>query len=344
VALLHDQILEKRNALIEAGRPVLPDSFGGVDKTTIRSVLSQVNLSQPDLVDAVFALLDDGPSWFKQPPATASFNSGAATAHIACHVGILQRGGSKLDREGRDTWIKPLREIGAVEPVTLLATNGDRRFVVGHVVSKSGNTSYRLARSFVDILRAPPGDRTSLFQTWLSADHVRQRRELEATLTEQSRQLVGTGHSQLINASITNYLPRFLPGFQVIYVDDGDGDRVTNEDRENLSSAGVQLTLADAMPDVLCWNPTTDWLWVIEAVTSDGEVDFHKVNQVREMAQRCGKAGVGFTTTYLTWLAAARRQGNHRNLAIGSFMWILADPSRQFYVGTFTTVAEESPE
>lgn len=32
------------------------------------------------------------------------------------YIGILQRGGyTKLDREGRDYWLKPLWEIGALE-------------------------------------------------------------------------------------------------------------------------------------------------------------------------------------------------------------------------------------
>jgi hypothetical protein len=53
------------------------------------------------------------------------------------------------------------------------------------------------------------------------------------------------------------------------------------------------------------------------------------------MAKRCGKKGVGFTTTYLTWKAAASRQDANRNLAMGSFVWIASDPSRQFEVSTF---------
>ena len=85
------------------------------------------------------------------------------------------------------------------------------------------------------------------------------------------------------------------------------------------------------MPDALLWNPETDHLWVIEAVTSDGEVDAHKVAQMNRMAERCGKSGVGFTTTYRTWKEAAARQGKHQNIAY-SFIWIQGDPAKQFKV------------
>ena len=89
------------------------------------------------------------------------------------------------------------------------------------------------------------------------------------------------------------------------------------------------------MPDVLLWNPETDWLWVIEAVTSDGEVDLHKVMALSRVAQRSGKAGVGFTTTYRTWKEAAARQGAHQNIAVDSYIWIAGDPAKHLLVQSF---------
>lgn len=91
-----------------------------------------------------------------------------------------------------------------------------------------------------------------------------------------------------------------------------------------MAAAGVTLTLEDAMPDALLWHPETDHLWVIEAVTSDGELDFHKVAQM----ERCGKSDVGFTTTYRTWREAAARQSAHGNVAVGTYIWIQADPAK----------------
>jgi hypothetical protein len=127
-------------------------------------------------------------------------------------------------------------------------------------------------------------------------------------------------------------VPRFLQDFQVLYVDDSDGDRISDTERDNMKRAGIELTLDDAMPDVLLWNPKTDEIWVIEAVTSDGEVDLHKVEQINRLAKRCGKKFVGFTTTYRTWKDAATRQGKHTNIAIGTYIWIQGDPAKQFKV------------
>lgn len=332
---LHQKVAEYRVSLVKSGRQPMPNSLQGVTKQQIRNVLNTIALGDnSDLVDGVFALLDDQtPSWFSNAPKGASFSDGASTAQLACHVGILQRGQAKLDREGRDYWIKPLRELGGIEPVFLNAKTME--FIPGHPVAKSPNSAYRLSEAFKSVLQSKNGEWEHLLKGWINQDAVRQRRELQAKLAEQSRALVDTKHSDLINASVEHYAPNFLPGYEVMYVDDGDGDRITDEDRERLLEAGVVLKLGDAMPDVLLWNRKTDCLWIIEAVTSDGEVDIHKAQQLRELAKRCGKTGIGFTTTYRSWRDAAARQGGHRNIAVDTYVWIQDDPGKHFLAQSF---------
>ncbi|WP_209940319.1 BsuBI/PstI family type II restriction endonuclease [Ruegeria sp. HKCCE4148] len=306
-----------------------PTEMQGVTKARIASVLGQLALgANADLIDCVFAMLDTRPSWFSKPPEGATFADGATTAHLACHIGILQRGKTKLDREGRDYWIKPLRDLGGFEAVTLY--KGE--YIPGHNVAKSPNSSYRLDQAFIDILKAPEADWPAMLEEWANADAARERMAFQATMEKESLKRTDSGHKDLIKASVDHYVPRFLPGFHVLYIDDADGDRISDEEKAKMAEAGVQLTLEDAMPDVFLWNPDTDMLWVIEAVTSDGEVDMHKVNQMKKLSDRCGKAGVGFTTTYQTWKAAAVRQGRNKNLAVDSYVWIQEDGSKQLYV------------
>jgi hypothetical protein len=330
---LHDRVADLRTERMKNGGAPVPTAFQGVTKGKVRRVLTQLDLgANADLVDGVFALLDDQtPSWFGRAPAGSTFADGAATAHLACHIGILQRGKSKLDREGRDYWIKPLRDLGGFEPMTL----HEGEFIAGHVKAKSPNSCYRLVEDLRAVLLAPEDTWPAMLTRWAAADAVRNRHTFQAQATAAARLLVGDGHGALIQASITQYAARFLEGYEVLYVDDGDGDRITDDDKAQLARAGVTITLDDAMPDVLLWHPETDWLWVIEAVTSDGEVDLHKVAQVQRMAERCGKAGVGFTTTYVTWKEAAARQGAHRNVAVGTYIWIQGDPSRHLHIESY---------
>jgi len=324
---LEGDVRKLRDLRLQSDGSGIPDAHQGVSKDKIRRVLAQIDLhGNSDLIDAVFALLDnETPSWFSKVPDNFTVADGASTAHLACHIGILQRGAGKLDREGRDYWIKPLRDLGGIEAVTL----EDGEFVPGHTKAKSPNSSYRLEETFREILTAVDGVWQTKLEVWSSQDAARERLAFQAKMAEAAKKASDTGHAALINDCVEHYAPRFLAGYEVLYVDDSDGDRISDEERARMQAAGALLTLADPMPDVLLWHPGKDALWVIEAVTSDGEVDAHKVKGMLAFAKRCGKPEVGFTTAYRTWKEAAARQGTQRNIAVDTFIWIREDPSKQ---------------
>jgi len=330
---LHDQILSLREQWLSGHGNAVPESFQGVSKDRINEILSKIDLVHPDITDAVFALLDNElQSLFSNAPSGLRFCDGATTAQIGCHVGILQRGRGKLDREGRDYWLKPLWQIGAIEKIYFDSIH--KQFVQGHPKAKSPNSAYKLSRSFISVLSAPDENRDSLLSEWITANAIRGRLFLQAQLAEESAKTVDTGHADLIKISIKHYVPNFLSDYEVLYVDDSDGDRISCVEAEKLKSAGLEILLHDAMPDVLLWNSTTDNLWVIEVVTSDGEVDLHKVNQINNLARRSGKTSVGFTTIYPTWKVAALRQHRYKNIAPETYIWIAEDPSKHFLVKT----------
>ncbi|EGU9030361.1 hypothetical protein GA076_19060 [Vibrio parahaemolyticus] len=328
---IEDDMIARRNAAQEAGEQVVPDSYQGVSKQRVREVLAEIDQSNDNKIDVVYSLLCDELSWYmKAARQELRFCDGASVAHIGTHVGILQRGRNiKLDREGRDYWLKPFWEIGAIEKV-YLDPNGE--FSPGHPVAKSANSAYRLAPEFKEILQAPEDEWRALADTWMDADVTRERLALQAAQAQETADSVETPHSRLIRLSHEVYAPRFLEGYDVVYVDDGDGDRITDEERATLTAAGLELTIEDSMPDVLLLNRETNHLWVIEAVTSDGEVDIHKKQSLEAFAERNGKAGVGFTTTYLTWKKAAARQSALKNLADDTYLWIREDPSRNMHI------------
>lgn len=327
-ALLDEAELKKRKAV--------PDALQGITKERVRHVLALIDRCTDDMVDAVFALLDDQqPSWFPRANPNLRFCDGASTGHIGAHIGILQRNNTrKLDREGRDYWVKPLCEVGAIQRIILLSDTGD--FIPGHPIAKSPNSAYRLDKQFVQLLKTPHNKISKQVQSWIDDDTVRRRLKLQAMMAVQASRLIDKKHATLIRTSIEVYAKNFLPGFEVLYVDDKDGDRITEDARKKLENANLKLTLSDAMPDVLLWKPGTSIFWVIEAVTSDGEVDLSKVKSIKRFLQRTlPDAKVGFTTAYRSWRDVARRQGKHKNLAPNTYLWVQEDTSKHFQVITY---------
>ncbi len=197
---LHDDIQKLREASIAAGKKPVPYSLQGVSKARIENVLKVIDRVSTDQVDAIYALLDDQhSSWYTKASKAYKFCAGASTAQIACHVGILQRGGTKLDREGRDYWLKPMWELTAIEKVYFDSDN--MQFIEGHPVAKSSNCAYRLADDFKAILQALETEWQVLLEEWVRKDKVRQRVALQAEAAKASRYQVNTKHSDLIQAS-----------------------------------------------------------------------------------------------------------------------------------------------
>jgi hypothetical protein len=98
---LEERIQKLRDDALAEGKEPVPTDYQGMTKFRVVDVLYAIDRHTDDLVDAVFALLDDQhASWFTMAPAGTKFCDGASTAHIACHVRILQRGQRKLDRQG----------------------------------------------------------------------------------------------------------------------------------------------------------------------------------------------------------------------------------------------------
>jgi hypothetical protein len=324
--------IEEHFVALRKSRAKAPAEHSGVNKDRVRRVLGIVGKDgNPDIIDAVFALLDDTlPSQFTRLAGKHRFCDGATTAHVACHVGILQRGSGKLDREGRDYWIKPLRELGAVEPITL--PKDSPNFVDGHIQAKSPNSAYRLSKEFVNLLRADEKTLEARVRAWAAADATRSRLELQKRLADAAREQFTNEHGELIAAIVKHYAPLFLPGFECIYIDSDDGDRVTTSEKAVLKAAGIELNLTDPYPDVMFFERAGRRLWCVEAVTSDGEVDEHKVNGVKQLCERFQCELAGLTTAYSTRKDWLRRQAQHQNIALGTFIWAVDDPGVHYRV------------
>lgn len=301
----------------------------GVTKDRVRTVLEMLGHGTADFVDAVFALLDDTlESQFTRLASTHTFSQGATVAQLGSHVGILQRGDGKLDREGRDYWIKPLRELGAIEAISL--PKGAADFVHGHIPPKSPTSAYRLSRDFLSVLRSPEGELKARLRKWAAEDAKRARLETQDRLAKQSREEFSNEHAALISAVQSDYAPTFVPGFECLYVDAEDGDRISEEEKALLLKAGIVLNLGDPSPDVLLFEPRARKVWCVEAVTSDGEVDEHKVVGLLELCKRSGCELAGVTTAYSSRKDWLRRQGKHQNIALGTYIWTMDDPGVQY--------------
>jgi type II restriction enzyme len=95
-------------------------------------------------------------------------------------------------------------------------------------------------------------------------------------------------HNLLQAAIIREFAPRFAQGAQVMYLGDTSNKNLY-VDAGRLAALGVSLTGHDKLPDVVLYDPTRDWLFLIEAVTSHGPVTPKRVVELEEVFK--GTAG-----------------------------------------------------
>ena len=332
------QLYTQQGNVNQYGVHQVPEILQGITINRIAEIMLMLDINNDRINRAIYSLLDNNrPSWYRAARVNGlSFSDGAQQAHISCHVGILQEPNPirrrKIDREQvRDYVILPLIRIGIVERV--FHQSGE--FLDGHPRANSSSNCYRLNQSFIEVLQTSRDDLPAELENWASQENERRRAVMAANALAISTERVGTPHARLIEDAAETYAPRFLPGYQVVFIDVGDGTRVTEEDELCLADAGLGIERGDAMPDILLWNPESDQLWVIEAVISDGEVDSHKVARMDEYCERYNKSGISYTTAYPDWRTCGRRQNVNRNIHPNSYIWIRDDPSKQYFCAAY---------
>jgi hypothetical protein len=308
------------------------EQYQGITLEDVETLLRKIDRYSADIRDAVWTLLNDE---FPSPFAKAegyTLTNGASIAHIGGYIGILLRDGNRLDREGRDYWIKPLRDIGAIETITY--DSKAKSFLPGHLKSKSPNSAYRLDSTFIELLKkVNQADFADHLNKWIADDQLRHRLAVHAAAADAVKSSsASSSHQKLIQDSIKIYATHFLPDYEAVYIDDSDGDRITEEDKNKLQSLGITIELDDVWPDVILVNEKENALWFIEAVTSDGEVDLQKMQGLQKICNKCGKKLGGATTTYSNYKTFAVRQAKNKNLTTGSHVWIKEDPEKEFIV------------
>jgi hypothetical protein len=106
------------------------------------------------------------------------------------------------------------------------------------------------------------------------------------------------GQNPLIKQVIEEFCPRFAPGATVVYIGDAES-KFLHLDAAYLEGLGVVIAPSAKMPDVVAHDTKSNWLLLVEAVTSAGAVDSKRRKELKELFKGC-KAGLVFVTAFET--------------------------------------------
>lgn len=132
------------------------------------------------------------------------------------------------------------------------------------------------------------------------ADQFAQHRDMQripvAINSKMKINLSAGKHSDLIRAIIEEFIPRFAPGGELVYVGD-TGTKWGYFDEQLLHTVGVNVGNHGKMPDVAIYFREKNWLILVEAVASSGPVDGIRQAELSELF-KTSKAGLVFVTAF----------------------------------------------
>lgn len=103
-------------------------------------------------------------------------------------------------------------------------------------------------------------------------------------------------HSELIRATIEEFVPRFVPGGELVYVGD-TGMKWGYFDEKLLHTLGVKVGRHGKMPDVVVYYRDKNWLVLVEAVASSGPVDGIRHAELSHLF-KASTAGLVYVTAF----------------------------------------------
>ena len=172
-------------------------------------------------------------------------------------------------------------------------------------VNSSGNR-YQVESNALALLRkfGARGWKKSLL-TYLGtrqtlADQFAQHRDMQripVIINKEHEIRLGAGnHSDLIRAIIEEFIPRFVPGGELVYVGD-TGTKWGYFDEKLLHTLGVKVGNHGKIPDVVIYYRKKNWLILVEAVASSGPVDGIRHAELSDLFKE-STAGLVFVTTF----------------------------------------------
>lgn len=274
-----------------------------------------------------------------------SISAGASTRMLFDAAARNLGRSGRIDRELRDDVFPVLITVGLLEKFHVNSREDFERsgnlLVVGeHPVAKSPNSGYVLqpdARNL--LLEVKAGDWPSARDAWLKQSQSRRQQILRKTASnELERAAPASQHTVLIEQCIVALQNSVASEFQLIFIDDADGERIQERWREHLEDLALMPDLASRWPDAILVNSPQRAVWFIDAVTSDGEIDEQRAQDLRLWAEQKGYQVAGMTTAYASWKRAGSRQASRGNLAVGTTIWIAEDGGKLLYVSSLAEV------
>jgi BsuBI/PstI restriction endonuclease domain/BsuBI/PstI restriction endonuclease HTH domain len=115
----------------------------------------------------------------------------------------------------------------------------------------------------------------------------RQQAKIPVSLPSGAGVMLASGpHNEIQRAIIEEFLPRFVPGAEVLYVGDATKKSLVLEETR-LKQLGFFELAHDALPDVVAYDARKNWIILVEAVHSSNPISQLRHLMLERMTKDC---------------------------------------------------------
>lgn len=104
------------------------------------------------------------------------------------------------------------------------------------------------------------------------------------------------GQNVLIKRMIDDFCAYFIPGGEVLYIGDAD-EKLMHFDADKLASLGVIINPSGQLPDLVVYQESKNWLFLMEAASTHGPVDAKRHKELKDLF-RNSTAGLVYVSCF----------------------------------------------
>lgn len=139
--------------------------------------------------------------------------------------------------------------------------------------------------------------------------------------------LLSPGKHNLVQAAIVEeFASRFAKGSVLLYLGDTERKKL-HTDKKKLKSIGIPITEHSKLPDVVIYDESKNWLYLIEAVTSHGPMSPKRIVELEEFLVNCN-AGKIYVSAFPDFSEFKRHT---KNIAWDTEVWIMEFPEHMIH-------------
>lgn len=139
--------------------------------------------------------------------------------------------------------------------------------------------------------------------------------------------LLSPGKHNLVQAAIVEeFASRFAKGSVLLYLGDTEKKNL-HIDKKKLKSIGIPITEHSKLPDVVIYDESKNWLYLIEAVTSHGPMSPKRIVELEEFLVNC-KAGKIYVSAFPDF---SEFKKHTKNIAWDTEVWIMEFPEHMIH-------------